>query len=81
MVNNPSFDTIIHWTPDGLGFNVTDANIFASTVLLAVFKHNNVSQHGYHRKERMNDRALPFQFQSFVRQLNMYDFNTQNRVS
>lgn len=41
MVNDPSSDAI-HWTPDGLGFNVTNSVRFAQDQLPLVFKHNNV---------------------------------------
>lgn len=42
MVNDPSSSPLIDWTPDGLGFIITDAQALAAQQLPKVYKHNNV---------------------------------------
>ncbi|RKP34429.1 HSF-type DNA-binding-domain-containing protein, partial [Dimargaris cristalligena] len=51
---------LIHWSPCGQKFTVTNHNELAKTVLPRYFKHGN--------------------WQSFVRQLNMYGFHKVNDV-
>ncbi|KAJ1925888.1 hypothetical protein IWQ60_004261 [Tieghemiomyces parasiticus] len=59
MVNDPTWQHLITWSPQGTSFIVCDINRLAQDVLSKHFKHSN--------------------FQSFVRQLNMYGFHKINK--
>lgn len=65
MVDSPSTDEYIHWTPDGQSFEVAGREQFERTVLPQYFKHNNFSSfvrqlnmYGWHKVQDVQSGAM-----------------------